>query len=77
MTREATTKCVSCGRFVPFSQMGGGGAEFYFEPDNHFGPERSEWTCARCVEKERREASDWLSGLAVLFALAVLIVVLP
>lgn len=50
-------KCIDCGKFIPNEQLGeGGGAKFYFEPDNHFGPERSEWTCKACVEKERTNA---------------------
>ena len=49
-----TEKCISCGRFLSYAEMEGG-AEFYFEPDNEFGRERSEWTCARCVEEERRQ----------------------
>jgi hypothetical protein len=45
-----TTKCVACGKFIPYSQMGdGGGARFHFVPDNEFGPEVSEWTCAACT----------------------------
>lgn len=44
-----TEKCVVCGKFIPCSQMGDGGAEFYFEPDSHKGPEISEWTCAECA----------------------------
>lgn len=48
-----TTKCIACGKFVPYSQMEErGGASFYFEPDNEFGRERSEWTCAECVKRE-------------------------
>jgi hypothetical protein len=48
-----TEKCVSCGKFIPYSQMGeGGGAVFYFEPDSHKGPEVSEWTCVECVRKQ-------------------------
>ena len=42
-------KCVSCGKFVGYDEMTDGSASFYFEPDNHFGPEVSEWTCKRCV----------------------------
>lgn len=48
--REPAIKCVSCGQFIPYSEMErGGGAEFYFEPDSHKGPEISEWTCAKCA----------------------------
>ena len=50
---HGTIKCVSCGRFISYAMACGGGARFYFEPDNHFGPERSEWTCKQCVEKEK------------------------
>ncbi len=50
MTQMETIRCVCCGRFIPYSDMDPekGPASFYFEPDNHFGPERSEWTCAKC-----------------------------
>ena len=41
-------KCVGCGRFISYDDMTNGAASFYFEPDNHFGPERSEWTCKEC-----------------------------
>lgn len=44
-----TTKCIACGKFIPYSQMGGGGARFHFVPDNEFGPEIAEWTCAGCT----------------------------
>ena len=48
-----TTKCVACGKFIPYSQMEkGGGAHFHFVPDNEFGPEVSEWTCASCTPRE-------------------------
>ena len=49
---EQPIKCISCGRFIPYSDMDPerGPASFYFEPDNEFGRERSEWTCAACVE---------------------------
>ena len=47
-----TLKCAACGKFIPYSQMGeDGGARFHFVPDNEFGPEVAEWTCARCMEK--------------------------
>jgi hypothetical protein len=45
-----TERCAECGQFFSESQMvAGGGARFHFEPDNHFGPEVSEWTCAACA----------------------------
>lgn len=54
-----TEKCVACGKFIPYSQMeSGGGAEFYFIPDNHFGPERSEWTCAECVKRDEMQTRE-------------------
>lgn len=50
-----TERCVACGKFIPYSQMGEGGkAVFHFIPDNHFGPEVSEWTCEPCVMKDDR-----------------------
>lgn len=46
--------CISCGKFIAYSQLvEGGGASHYFEPDNEFGRERSEWTCKACVEKQK------------------------
>lgn len=49
-------QCVSCGRFIAYKEMvEGGGAEFYFEPDNHFSQERCEWTCKKCALKEKAE----------------------
>ncbi len=45
----ARVKCAACGRFVSYTEMSDGTASYYFEPDNHFGPEISEWTCAICV----------------------------
>ena len=50
-----TEKCAVCGRFVPYSEMEPeGGAKFYFEPDSHFGPEVSEWTCHNCNREHPR-----------------------
>ena len=46
-------KCVGCGKFVSYAEMSDGSASYYFEPDNHFGPEVSEWTCARCAAEGR------------------------
>lgn len=45
-------KCIGCGRFVGLPEMENQTAKFYFEPDNHYGPERCEWTCARCAAQE-------------------------
>lgn len=51
MSEQSSIKCVECGQFVSYESMTDGSASFYFEPDNHFGRERSEWTCAKCVNK--------------------------
>jgi hypothetical protein len=49
-------KCVGCSKFVPYAEMQeGGGARFCYEPLSEFGPERCEWTCVACVERERRD----------------------
>ena len=37
--------CRQCGRFI-----GPDGRLVEFEPDSHFGPERSEYECGRCYE---------------------------
>jgi hypothetical protein len=53
-------KCCGCGRFIPYSEMDeGGGARFYFEPDSHRGPEISEWTCAACMDKDRKHDAEY------------------
>lgn len=52
MTENCTTKCVACGRFIPYREMEDRTARFYFEPDSIKGPEISEWTCAECVAAE-------------------------
>lgn len=52
-------KCDACGRFISYAEMQeGGGARFYFEPDSHRGPERCEWTCEQCLDKNWREAEQ-------------------
>ena len=64
-------KCVSCGCFIPFGEMvEGGGARHEFEPLSEFGPERSEWVCARCVKKERRADKFLIAAAPELDALA-------
>lgn len=47
-------KCCNCGRYIPHEDLQDGSARFEFAPDNHFGPERSEWTCRICLMKERK-----------------------
>lgn len=44
---SAPEQCVDCGRFMSKHDFEHG--KHFFEPDNHFGPERSEWTCATCT----------------------------
>ena len=51
---SAPIRCFDCGKFVSYDNMESGAARFYFVPDNHFGPERSEWTCAKCVIAEQK-----------------------
>lgn len=50
---EQPVRCVECGQFISLQSAIDGTAHHEFEPDNHFGPERSEWTCKRCAAKER------------------------
>jgi hypothetical protein len=58
--RVSDVRCDGCGRFMAYAEMQpGGGATFYFEPLNEFGPEVAEWTCARCNQSEQpREAGS-------------------
>lgn len=51
-------KCVGCGRFISREEIDAGRAAFLFEPDSHFGPERSEWTCSNCVDREINYANQ-------------------
>jgi hypothetical protein len=44
-------KCVGCGKFMGYEEMKKG--RHHFEPSSHFGPEKSEWECSKCVEKEK------------------------
>jgi hypothetical protein len=44
-----TARCVSCGHYLSYVEMEDGSAAFHFEPSSHFGPEVSEWRCARCT----------------------------
>lgn len=45
-------KCIACGKFIADADLDKG--HFHHEPLSHFGPEVKEWTCAACVEDERR-----------------------
>lgn len=47
-----TIKCAACGKFIANEDLAD--SHFHFEPLSEFGPEVSEWTCAGCVERERR-----------------------
>jgi hypothetical protein len=38
-------RCVVCGKFVNCADKS---ARFNFVPDNHFGPEQSEWVHRAC-----------------------------
>ena len=50
--------CDYCGKFMSYAEMEpGGGATFYFEPLNEFGPEVAEWTCKRCNEQQINRSS--------------------
>jgi len=47
-------RCTDCGKFISYEELGpDGGAKFFFEPLNEFGPEISEWTCKQCISRER------------------------
>jgi hypothetical protein len=49
--RSDAIKCVGCGKFISYDDMGEDGpARFQFEPLSEFGPEVSEWSCADCAE---------------------------
>jgi hypothetical protein len=49
-------RCCGCGHFLSYDEMAeGGGAHCDFTPLNEFGPEVIDWTCRRCVEKERMQ----------------------
>lgn len=48
-----TIKCASCGRFIPYSEMGPEGrAVFNFTPSSNRSDEESEWICGRCNTPE-------------------------
>jgi hypothetical protein len=51
-------KCCTCGRFVGLHEMASGAAKFHFVPDNHFGPEETEWTCGKCAKEEASLRQD-------------------
>jgi hypothetical protein len=45
-------RCVECGKFMNCEEID---ARNHFEPDSHFGPEVSVWTCGPCVRRERND----------------------
>jgi hypothetical protein len=49
--RKPSPRCADCGRFLSYAEVESGETRFYFEPASHFGPEVTEWTCARCVAR--------------------------
>jgi rubredoxin len=54
---EGPVKCAACGRFIADERLAA--SHNGFEPLSEFGPERSEWTCPECVERERWEDELW------------------
>jgi hypothetical protein len=51
-----TIRCADCGKFIPTTQLVDDSARFFYQPDSEYGHEISEWTCAGCVQKEKRQA---------------------
>lgn len=49
--RDGPIRCVSCGKFIANAELAK--AKFIFEPDNHFGPEVTDWVCEKCVREQR------------------------
>jgi len=59
VSSAGTMRCVDCGRFMACTDPD---ARHDFEPDNHFGPERNEWTCGPCM-RERKSAPPYSISL--------------
>lgn len=51
-------KCSGCGQFIGYADIENSRAYLHFEPASHFGPEISEWVCARCVDAERVKLNE-------------------
>jgi len=51
--KDTDNKCNICGRFISMADMESGDAKHIFEPDNHFGPEISEWVCDECNKSDK------------------------
>jgi hypothetical protein len=41
-------KCDYCGKFIGYGE----GRLYHYTPDSEFGPEKEEFICKRCWEKE-------------------------
>jgi hypothetical protein len=41
-------RCTMCGKFISYAEIMGGAVRHEFEPDSHFGPERSLWVHKKC-----------------------------
>lgn len=51
-------KCIDCGKFISYSDITNDKATCYYEPDNHFGHERIEYTHRNCKEKDARDETE-------------------
>ena len=53
-----TIRCADCGKFIAHADIKAGLCSHHFVPDNAFGREISEWTCAACLRAIARSKSD-------------------
>jgi hypothetical protein len=49
MGRDPLAKCIVCGKFMSYQDFDEG--HFHFIPLNEFGPEETEWTHKKCLDK--------------------------
>lgn len=53
MANKNPIRCEWCGKFIAYAEIDSGEATCKWEPDSHFGPERSEWSCGACNKKTK------------------------
>lgn len=60
---ESSPRCDGCGKFISYADLHTGRAVRDFTPDSPFGPERTEFICAKCnvptpTERELPDPED-------------------